>query len=568
MRTRFSPSLLFALFLALPVFCQTTPQIITAYDGKPPYSKEQLIEILKLKALPKAEIETAVVNRGISVRMTPEVTAQLQKAGAWPDLINELNISYRPVAASKIEGSDFDGYSPFCSSVPRISSQELIELFRSPLGRSVIVNMVHSFGFEQPKDGAGQYQPLFVRGNPLLRDFNVTDADAAAITVANNSPRPASQGFTCSFADLSDNRTRDITLETYKTVRIGMSTIEVRRIFSWPTGREGIYRSSGYLFQGFTWYSSHLGGLVHALFRNEQLVSLYCDKPIPAEVQPVPSRAPVYDARLAAQAQQAPARPIGGSPRLPGSQGGSSAGGSGGGSNALPFESDPGKPITEATLVGALGLHKFTTRDLVTKIRERGVDFQVTDEVEEQLKNAGASGGVIQACEENYRDPLHPAAGSEANRSSSASAPQAASPPVVSEAEKRARKAGVPPPPSAPPILGRWVFDVVLLDPNGVGPLAQGPKRSLRVHVQLDLSVVTEGFRQGQLGGQITIDGTSRPLDTARFEYNVHLETTSREDGKSVIIIADMKGSQLQGNIAMPVGQEYWRGDFVARKMQ
>src|SRR5438552_3736793 len=61
------------------------------------------------------------------------------------------------------------------------------------------------------------------------------------------------------------------------------------------------------------------------------------------------------------------------------------------------------KPITKRGLVDALKIGGLTTSELVRKIKERGVNFAVTPEVEDELRKAGAPPEVVQAVRDNFR---------------------------------------------------------------------------------------------------------------------------------------------------------------------
>ncbi|MBA3242368.1 MAG: caspase family protein [Acidobacteria bacterium] len=63
------------------------------------------------------------------------------------------------------------------------------------------------------------------------------------------------------------------------------------------------------------------------------------------------------------------------------------------------------KPIQRARLVDALRINGLTTEELVMQIKLRGVDFQVTADVERELQQAGARPEVIAAARANYRKP-------------------------------------------------------------------------------------------------------------------------------------------------------------------
>ncbi len=63
------------------------------------------------------------------------------------------------------------------------------------------------------------------------------------------------------------------------------------------------------------------------------------------------------------------------------------------------------KPIAKAGLIRAIEINGMTTKELIDAIRERGVDFRVTPEVEQELRNVGARPELIEAVRESYRPP-------------------------------------------------------------------------------------------------------------------------------------------------------------------
>ncbi len=73
-----------------------------------------------------------------------------------------------------------------------------------------------------------------------------------------------------------------------------------------------------------------------------------------------------------------------------------------------------GEPVKRDRLVKVLRSKRFQTRDIVQIIRENGVDFRVTSEVQNELVTAGARPAVIDAAKNNYR-------GGPSNRSARAS---------------------------------------------------------------------------------------------------------------------------------------------------
>jgi len=66
---------------------------------------------------------------------------------------------------------------------------------------------------------------------------------------------------------------------------------------------------------------------------------------------------------------------------------------------------EPAKPITEKGLVTALTIGGLAPPELVEIIGNRGVDFALTPEVEQQLRDAGATAAVIDAVRAHYQSP-------------------------------------------------------------------------------------------------------------------------------------------------------------------
>lgn len=63
------------------------------------------------------------------------------------------------------------------------------------------------------------------------------------------------------------------------------------------------------------------------------------------------------------------------------------------------------KPITEKGLMGALTIGGLKSKELAEIIDRRGVDFALTKELEQQLRDAGATPEVIEAVRTHYHPP-------------------------------------------------------------------------------------------------------------------------------------------------------------------
>lgn len=68
------------------------------------------------------------------------------------------------------------------------------------------------------------------------------------------------------------------------------------------------------------------------------------------------------------------------------------------------------KPYDQGTLLRVVQLNALPTSEVVEKINERGVDFQMTSQIESEFRSAGARPEVIQAMRSNYRSATAPPA--------------------------------------------------------------------------------------------------------------------------------------------------------------
>lgn len=66
------------------------------------------------------------------------------------------------------------------------------------------------------------------------------------------------------------------------------------------------------------------------------------------------------------------------------------------------------KPYDQGTLLRVVQLNALPTNEVVEKINERGVDFQMNSQVESEFRSAGARPEVIQAMRSNYRGATAP----------------------------------------------------------------------------------------------------------------------------------------------------------------
>jgi hypothetical protein len=66
------------------------------------------------------------------------------------------------------------------------------------------------------------------------------------------------------------------------------------------------------------------------------------------------------------------------------------------------------KPYDQGTLLRVVQLNALPTSEVVEKINERGVDFQMTSQIESEFRSAGARPEVIQSMRANYRSATAP----------------------------------------------------------------------------------------------------------------------------------------------------------------
>jgi hypothetical protein len=66
------------------------------------------------------------------------------------------------------------------------------------------------------------------------------------------------------------------------------------------------------------------------------------------------------------------------------------------------------KPITRTGLVEALRLGGLSPAELVQFVQKRGVDFQITESIERELRDVGATPELVSAVKSNYRAAAAP----------------------------------------------------------------------------------------------------------------------------------------------------------------
>ncbi|MBA3715738.1 MAG: hypothetical protein H0W76_25375, partial [Pyrinomonadaceae bacterium] len=61
------------------------------------------------------------------------------------------------------------------------------------------------------------------------------------------------------------------------------------------------------------------------------------------------------------------------------------------------------KPITKNGLLEAIRIGGLTTSELVREVQQRGVDFELTDDIQAELRRVGAAPEVVRAVNSNRR---------------------------------------------------------------------------------------------------------------------------------------------------------------------
>jgi hypothetical protein len=109
------------------------------------------------------------------------------------------------------------------------------------------------------------------------------------------------------------------------------------------------------------------------------------------------------------------------------------------------------KPITKRGLINAVKINGLTTRELVTEIETRGVDFEMTAADESEIRGVGARPEIVEAARANYRAPRAaavapaPARPTTPTASTGAAASVPAGPPLSKSEVVTMLQGGIPP---------------------------------------------------------------------------------------------------------------------------
>lgn len=85
---------------ALPLAALLTLSVCAVAQQKKPVTKAGLLEALKERVLTTAQMVREIQGYGVDFQLTPQVEAELRRAGARPELIRVVAANYRPTAAT------------------------------------------------------------------------------------------------------------------------------------------------------------------------------------------------------------------------------------------------------------------------------------------------------------------------------------------------------------------------------------------------------------------------------------------------------------------------------------
>jgi len=116
-------------------------------QSKKPYSKEILIKALRLNALSTAELIQKIQERGVEFTVGPQDEADLQAAGARPELIEAVRANYRPANTPSPVASTRNSRTPAnVPAGPPLSKNEVITLLQSGVGSARVEQFVEVRG--------------------------------------------------------------------------------------------------------------------------------------------------------------------------------------------------------------------------------------------------------------------------------------------------------------------------------------------------------------------------------------------------------------------------------------
>ena len=189
-------------------------------------------------------------------------------------------------------------------------------------------------------------------------------------------------------------------------------------------------------------------------------------------------------------------------------------------------------PIKKKGLLDAIKLNALSTKELVARIQQRGVDFQLTPADEAELTRAGARPEIISAARENYRPAVAAAAPSR---------PPATNTSPGSSANT-ARPANIP---DGPPLAKN---EIITLLQNGVAPTRVEQVVEKR---GVSFSVTPEIAREiTAAGGTRSLVGaiTEKSTEAAPAAGSSPAFANNRNEGPDYDDLTDRAAASMQAN--------------------
>lgn len=206
--------------------------------------------------------------------------------------------------------------------------------------------------------------------------------------------------------------------------------------------------------------------------------------------------------------------------------------------SASPASMQARKPISKKGLLEAVQINGLTTKELVVRIQQRGVDFELTPDAEAEFARAGARPEIIAAIRDNYRPAAAPAAPAR---------PVTNTPPANAN---NARLAGVP---DGPPLAKN---EIITLLQSGVAASRVEQfveKRGVSFSVTPEIArEITAAGGTRSLVGAITEKSTAEDLtaNVSSSPVNAHDEGPDYDD-LTDRALASMKASDYNGAVRL-----------------
>ena len=121
------------VFIAAAMLLAMTSAGVVEMQAKKPYDRDTLLRVVQLNALPTSEVVSAIQQRGVDFRMTPDLESRFREAGARPEVIEAIQANYRPAVSSPSHNAPSTTSRPSANvpSGPPLSKNEIITLLQS-----------------------------------------------------------------------------------------------------------------------------------------------------------------------------------------------------------------------------------------------------------------------------------------------------------------------------------------------------------------------------------------------------------------------------------------------------